>query len=163
MGTLYEITNELEMLYEMATDPDCDPQVLTDTIEGVMGELESKASSCVYVMKQLEMEQEKAEAVSKEFSDKAKVRANSLKRIKESILLTMDRLGLKELEAGDYTIKIQKNGGKEPLVLDHPEAVPDNLTKVTIEPDKEKIREYLKDNSVTWAHIEPRGRHISIK
>lgn len=163
MGTLYEIATELETLYDMSTDPECDPQALADTIESVMGELELKASSCVYVMKQLEMEQEKAETVSKEFSDKAKVRANSLKRIKEAILLTMDRLGLKELEAGDYTIKIQKNGGKEPLVLDHPEEVPDNLTKVTIEPDKDKIREYLKDNSASWAHIEPRGRHLTIK
>ena len=163
MGTLYEIATELETLYDMSTDPECDPQALADTIEGVMGELELKASSCVYVIKQLEMEQEKAEAVSKEFSDKAKVRANSLKRIKEAIMLTMDRLGLKELEAGDYTIKIQKNGGKEPLVLDHPEEVPDNLTKVTIEPDKDKIREFLKDNEASWAHIEPRGRHLTIK
>lgn len=163
MGTLYEITNELETLYEMATDPDCDPQVLTDTIEGVMGELESKASSCVYVIKQLEMEQEKAKEVAREFTAKATIRENSVKRIKDAIMFTMDRLGLKELEAGDYKIKIQKNGGKEPLVLDHPEEIPDNLTKVTIEPDKDKIREYLKENSATWAHIEPRGRHISIK
>ena len=163
MGTLYEIATELETLYDMSTDPECDPQALADTIEGVMGELEVKASSCVYVIKQLEMEQEKAEAVSKEFLDKAKVRANSLKRIKEAIMLTMDRLGLTELEAGDYTIKIQKNGGKEPLILDHPEEVPDNLTKVTIEPDKDKIREFLKDNSASWAHMEPRGRHLTIK
>ena len=28
---------------------------------------------------------------------------------------------------------------------------------------KDKIREYLKDNSATWAHIEPRGKHIVIK
>ena len=163
MGTLYEIATELETLYDMSTDPECDPQALADTIEGVMGELEVKASSCVYVIKQLEMEQEKAEAVSKEFSNKAQVRANSLKRIKEAIMLTMDRLGLTELEAGDYTIKIQKNGGKEPLILDHPEEVPDNLTKVTIEPDKDKIREFLKDNSASWAHMEPRGRHLTIK
>lgn len=163
MSTLFEITNDLETLYEMATDPECDAQALADTIEGAMGELENKASSYVYVIKQLEMEQEKAEAVSKDFADKAKLRGNNLKRIKEAIMSTMDRLGLKELEAGDYTIKIQKNGGREPLVLDHPENVPDNLTKVTIEPDKDKIREYLKDNEVEWAHIEPRGRHIAIK
>ena len=163
MGTLYEIATELETLYDMSTDPECDPQALADTIEGVMGELEVKASSCVYVIKQLEMEQEKAEAVSKEFSNKAQVRANSLKRINEAIMLTMDRLGLTELEAGDYKIKIQKNGGKEPLILDHPEEVPDNLTKVAIEPDKDKIREFLKDNSASWAHMEPRGRHLTIK
>lgn len=38
MGTLYEIATELETLYDMSTDPECDPQALADTIEGVMGE-----------------------------------------------------------------------------------------------------------------------------
>lgn len=163
MSTLYEITNDLETLYEMATDPECDPQALSDTIEGVMGMLQDKAASCVHVIKQLEMEQEKAEAVSKDFANKAKLRENNLKRIKEAIMSTMDRLELKELEAGDYTIKIQKNGGIEPFVLDHPEEVPDSLTKVTIEPDNKKIREFLKDNDASWGHLKPRGRHIVIE
>lgn len=163
MSTLYEITNDLETLYEMATDPECDPQALSDTIEGVMGMLQDKAASCVHVIKQLEMEQEKAEAVSKDFANKAKLRENNLKRIKEAIMSTMDRLELKELEAGDYTIKIQKNGGIEPLVLDHPEEVPDSLTKVTIEPDNKKIREFLKNNDASWGHLKPRRRHIVIE
>lgn len=162
MGTLYEIATELETLYEMSTDPECDPQALADTIEGVMGELEVKASSCVYVIKQLEMEQEKAEAVSKEFSNKAQVRANSLKRIKEAIMLTMDRLNIKELEAGDYTIKIQKNGGKEPLVITG--EVPDKYKKVIYEDDKELIRKAIADGEdIEFAHLEPRGKHIVIK
>jgi hypothetical protein len=163
MASLFELTNDMEALYEMATDPECDPQALEDTIEGVMGMLEDKAASCVHVIKRLEMEQEKALEVAKEFTDKATVRENNLKRIKNAIISTMDRLELKELKAGNYTIKIQGNGGLAPLKIDAPDKVPDSLCKVTVEPDNKLIRDYLKDHDVDWAHVEPRGRHITIK
>lgn len=163
MSTLYELTNEMEMLYQMATDSDCDMQALEDTIEGVMGAIELKAADYVNVIKQLEMEQSQAEIVSKAFADKAKTRENSIKRMKLALITAMDRLGKTELPAGDYTFKVQKNGGKEPLKIDDPEKVPDNLTKVIIEPDKDKIRDYLKEHDVDWAHIEPRGKYIVIK
>lgn len=162
MGTLFELATDMEMLYEMATDPDVDPQALADTIEGVMGMLEDKAASCVYVMKRLEMEQEKALEVSREFTAKATIRGNNIKRIKEAIMSTMDRLGLKELDAGNYTIKVQKNGGKEPLVITG--EVPDKFKKVIYEDDKELIRKALTDGeTLEFAHLEPRGKHIVIK
>ena len=41
--------------------------------------------------------------------------------------------------------------------------VPENMTKVIVEPDNAKIREYLKDNEAKWAHIGERGRHLEIK
>jgi hypothetical protein len=41
--------------------------------------------------------------------------------------------------------------------------VPDNMTKVTIEPDTDKIRAFLKENECEWAHLEERGRHIEVK
>lgn len=75
--------------------------------------------------------------------------------------MAMDALGKKELPAGDFTIKVKKNGGQAPLVIDG--EVPENMTKVVIEPDNAKIREYLKDNEAKWAHIGERGRHIEIK
>lgn len=162
MGTLFELATDMEVLYEMATDPDVDPQALADTIEGVMGMLEDKAASCVYVMKRLEMEQEKALEVSREFTAKATIRGNNIKRIKEAIMSTMDRLGLKELDAGNYTIKVQKNGGKEPLVITG--EVPDKFKKVIYEDDKELIRKALTDGeNLEFAHLEPRGKHIVIK
>lgn len=163
MSSLFEITNDLQMLYEMATDPECDPRELDDTIEGTLGALEIKAGGYANVIKTLEMEQDQAKKIAQEFTKKATVRENSIKRMKAALLQSMEQLGMAELPAGDFIFKVQKNGGKEPLVIDDPASVPDNLTKVTIEPDKDKIREYLKDKTCDWAHIEPRGKHIVIK
>ena len=41
--------------------------------------------------------------------------------------------------------------------------VPENMTKVIVEPDTDRIREFLKDNECEWAHLEERGKHIVIK
>lgn len=163
MGTLFELVSDMQALYEMATDPECDPQALADTIDGVMGAIETKAGGYVNVIKQLEMEQKQAEELSRSFAAKAKTRENSIKRMKETLLMAMERLDKTELPAGDFTFKVQKNGGKEPLVIDCPERVPSNMTKITVEADKDKIREFLQTNAVNWAHLEPRGKHIVIK
>jgi hypothetical protein len=83
--------------------------------------------------------------------------------MKDACLWACDELGVKEIDAGDMTIKVKNNGGQLPLIIDKPESVPENLTKITIEPDNAKIREYLKDNECDFAHIGERGRHIEVK
>lgn len=162
-NSLFDLVGEVKVLYDLAIDPECDPRAFDDTLDGIMGEIEVKAGGYAHVLKQLEMEQKQAEEISKAFAEKAKVRANNIKRMKDTLAYAMESLNVKELEAGDFTFKLQNNGGKEPIVIDKPDAVPDSLTKIIVEPDKEKIREYLMDHEADFAHIEPRGKHIVIK
>jgi hypothetical protein len=159
--TLFELVDEMQELYDMATDPDTDPETLEGSIESVMGAIEVKSCAYANLIKQLEMEQNQAEMVSKAFADKARVRKNNVKRLKEALMIAMDRLDMTALPAGAFTFKIAKNGGLQPLKIDG--EVPQNMTKVIVEPDNDKIREFLKDNECEWAHLEERGRHIVIK
>ena len=160
-NTLFELVDEMQELYDLAIDPETDPELLEGSIESVMGAIEVKACGYANLLKQLEMEQKQAEMVSQSFADKAKVRKNNIKRMKEALMLAMDRLEKKELSAGAFTIKLQKNGGLQPLKIDG--EVPQNMTKIIVEPDNDKIRAYLKDNTCDWAHLEERGQHIVIK
>ena len=161
MATLFEIVDDMKELYELATDPEVDPEVFQDTLEGLTGMLEVKSCGYVNVIKQLDMEAKQAKEVSKMFADKAKVRENNIKRMKEALQTALEAQDKTEMAAGAFTIKLQKNGGVQPLVITGD--VPQNMTKVIIEPDTDKIREYLKDNEVEWAHLEERGKHIVIK
>ena len=161
MATLFEIVDDMKGLYELATDPEVDPEVFQDTLEGLIGMLEVKSWGYVNVIKQLDMEAKQAKEVSKMFADKAKVRENNIKRMKEALQTALEAQDKTEMAAGAFTIKLQKNGGVQPLVITGD--VPQNMTKVIIEPDTDKIREYLKDNEVEWAHLEERGKHIVIK
>jgi hypothetical protein len=159
--TLFEIVDDYQNLYELATDPDTDPEVFNDTLEAIKGALEVKSSGYVNVIKQLEMEAKQADEVSEMFKAKAEVRKNNIKRMKEMLKSALETTNQESLTAGAYTIKLQKNGGVQPLVIDGD--VPQNMTKVIVEPDNAKIREYLKDHSCEWAHLEERGKHIVIK
>ncbi len=162
MSTLFEITREFEDLYIMATDPECDEEVFRDTLEALTGELEVKGQGYVSVIKQLEMEAEQADKVAKAFMEKKKRRENHIKRMKEALKEAMERTGKKEIAAGDWKIKLKINGGLQPLVIKG--EVPDNMTKVTIEPDNTKIREYLKTTTTCdWAYLDERGTHVSIE
>jgi len=159
--TLFEIVDDYQNLYELATDPDTDPEVFNDTLEAIKGALEVKSCGYVNVIKQLEMEAKQADEVSEMFKAKAEVRKNNIKRMKEMLKSALEATNQESLTAGAYTIKLQKNGGVQPLVIDGD--VPQNMTKVIVEPDNAKIREYLKDHSCEWAHLEERGKHIVIK
>lgn len=161
MATLFEIVDDMQELYEMATDPEVDPEVFQDTLEGLKGMLEVKACGYVNVIKQLDMEAKQAKEVAKMFSDKAKVRENNIKRMKDVLKMAMESTDQETMAAGAFTIKLQKNGGLQPLVIDG--EVPQNMTKVIVEPDGDKIREFLKDNKCEWAHLEERGKHVVIK
>lgn len=158
MASLFEITGDFIRLYELATEED---EAFADTLESLNFDLANKAEGYVAVIHQLEMEAGKAKELAEALTAKARARENAVKKMKEAILTAMEVSGNKQIDANGYTIRIQKNGGLQPLVIDG--AVPDNMTKIIIEPDKKKIREYLKDNECDWAHLEERGKHITIK
>ena len=161
MSSLYELTGEFQALYELATNEE-DLQVFIDTLEGLKGELEAKSAGYVHVINQLMMEANECDKVVEAFEAKKQTRVNNVKRMKEALINAMDAAGIDTLKAGEYTLKIAKNGGLQPLKIDGD--VPDSFTKVIVEPDNKKIRDaLLEGQELEFAHLEPRGRHLNIK
>ena len=159
--TLYDIKGEFLALYELATAED-DEQAFLDTLESLKGDLSNKAAGYVNVIKQLEMEQAECKTVIKAFQDKKEARENAVKRMKLALMEAMDVAGVDSIPAGDYTLKIAKNGGLQPMLITG--EVPDNFKKVIYEDDKELIRKTLTEGKeLDFAHLEERGRHLNIK
>ena len=163
MGTLFNLVGEFETLYALATSEDSeDEQIFQDTLEALRGELEVKAGGYVHVIKQLEMESNECDKVIESFRQKKNTRANNIKRMKDALINAMDAAGVDSIPAGEYTLKIAKNGGLQPLKIDG--EVPDNFKKVIYEDDKDLIRKALNDGEeLSFAHLEERGRHLNIK
>lgn len=161
MAALFDIVGEFQQLYDMATSDDIDPEVFEGTLEALTGELEVKSAGYVAVINQLSMERDKAKELKQRYENIEKARENAIKHMKARLLIAMDAIGKKELPAGDQKIMVKNNGGVQPLEITGD--VPEKFTKITIAPDNDKIREYLKDNKCDWATLKERGRHIEIK
>ena len=164
---LFDIVGDYQLLYDMATDITGDPeqeQTFADTLEALKGELEVKAEGYIHVIKQLEMEQERAEQLEYEWHLKAIKRKDSIQRMKSALVDAMKQTGHEQLEAGDYTLKVVKNGGQAPIIYDDESAIPQSLMRIKYEKDAKLIREYLTEHPDTkWAHIGERGVHLGIK
>lgn len=162
MSTLFNIVGEFQSLYQLAIDEDIGPQVFDDTLEGLKGELEIKAGGYINVIQQLDMEAKKADELVQQFELKRDIRKNRIKKLKEALMDAMIQTDNLEIEAGEYTVKVVNNGGVEPMVIDG--EVPESMCKVILEPDKKRIREAIESGQeVPYAHLEPRGKHLTIK
>ena len=161
MSSLYDLKGEFLALYELAIN-DEDPQAFLDTLEGLKGELEVKAGGYVHVIKQLTMEADECDKLIDAFTAKKSARMNNVKRMKEALIDAMDAAGIDSLKAGEFNLKISKNGGLQPMKITG--EVPDSFTKVIVEPDNKKIRDALANGeALEFAHLEERGRHLNIK
>ena len=165
MSSLFDLAGEYKELYAMLTDADEDEQqVVEDTLEAVIGEIEVKAEGYVCLLNRLDMELSACKKHRDEWARAYTVRENAIKRLKQRAADAMMQMGKKEIKAGDNVIKLKGNGGTAPLILDENKEVPQSYMKVILEPDKEKIRKAIEGGAeLDFAHIAPRGKHIEIK
>ena len=162
MSTLFEIVGMHQDLYQLAIDEEIDTQVFEDTLEGLKGELEIKTSGYINVIQQLDMEAKKADELMHQFELKRDLRKDRINRLKSMLLDAMIKTDNLTLDTGEYTVKVVNNGGVEPMIIDG--EVPESMCKVILEPDKKRIREAIeKGEDVPYAHLMPRGKHLSIK
>lgn len=167
--TLYELVGEWQTLWDMANDDDVDEDVLIDTMESVEDQIMVKAEGYLRFFDNLEHQASKYKAEAdflsakaKEWKDKADRTQRKLTAMKDRLKYAMVLTDHPTIQAGPYTVKVVKNGGKQPLMI-HGE-VPEAWCKMTIEPDKDKIRDCLESGGkLDFAYLADRGTRLSIK
>lgn len=167
MSRLYEITGNILTLQELLENPLDDEDVLKDTLEAVQGEYEYKLEAYCKVIKNMETDIEAFKMEAKRLSDKAKMLEKNKDRLKKVMFDSMKATGTDKVKGQLFTIAIQKNGGKIPVIMapgtttDH---LPDALVKVVESPDLEAIRELLEAGKVVEGFtLGERGESLRIK
>lgn len=164
MSTLYELTTQYQTLLDLgdSDDPE-DQEVFRTTLEGLDYELDLKADDYAAVIMLLNG---KAETIDKEIERLSRIKLaidNNVKRMKQILQWSMEQTGRTEIKTALHTFRIQKNGGKAPLLINEPE-VPDSYKKIILEIDREKIRAALEDGEqLPFAQIGERGSHLRVK
>ena len=164
MANLYEITGDLLTLQDMLEEALDDDQVLLDTLEAVQGEYEYKMENYCKVIRNLEASMNALKTEAKRLSDKAKTMSNNIDRLKKAIYDSMKATGTDKVKGQIFTVAIQKNDGKLPVIVDVDTAdLPDELVKIVESPDLEAIAKLIDSGNTQYAHYGERGESLRIK
>ncbi len=168
MGSLYELTDEMTTLLDWLEDPEADQEAIKDTLEGVQCEFEAKAEGYCKVIRQIEADAKALKEEEERFNRRRVACENAAKRLKDALqnaMILTGNDGKDGLAAGLFKLKVVGNGGLKPLKITGD--VPSEFKRVIYEDDQKAIREMLEHlpegQECEWAHLEERGRHLSIK
>lgn len=168
MAALYELTNSIRQLYDMAEEDD-DFYKFTDTFkdtyEGLEGEFSDKVANIGRLVKSLESDAKELDAEAKSLAQREKSLEKRSKWLKDYLLKCMKEANIRESGDTITKVRIQNNGGKIPLILDTDvEEIPAEYQKVSYAPDNDKIREALDNGeNLPFAHYGERGESVRIK
>lgn len=162
--TLYELRAEYMELLALLEDPDTDPQVIADTMEGIQGEIDIKCDSYVVVIKNLESQVEMIDAELIRLEKNKSALTNNIKRMKAAVLDTIQMTGSRKMVTDHFKLSIVKNGGKQPMEVDEIEKIPQAYISMKPVADTEKIRKELEaGRELEFARLKPRGEHLGIR
>ena len=162
MSTLYEITGEYLALLDYADGTELEDQkIFTDTLESIQGELTVKADGYAAVIAEIDASIKKFDGEIDRLTKRRDAMKNSVKKMKEALFSAMKTMNMDEIKTDFHKFKIVNNGGKRALEVTG--EVPERFTKVTIEPDNDKIREAIEaGEDISFAHLKERGQHLRI-
>lgn len=143
--TLYDLTAEYQALLQMAEDPDTDPEVLTDTMEALEGEIEEKADGYAIVMKELEATEQKIKTEVDRLNARRLSISNNIRCMKLRLQTSMIETGKTKFKTDLFSFGIQKNPPAVVIDEQYIENIPEKYL-VQQDPviDKKKIKEDLK-------------------
>ena len=162
MATIYELTDDYRRLLELLEDPDMDPEVLRDTMEGLDGEFELKAEGYAKVMTEASAMAAGAKAEGERLINRAKSLEENVKRMRATLQGAMELTGKTKFKTDLFSFYIQKS--PPALKIDNPAAIPSKFL-IPQEPkvDSGAIKEALKDgNTFDWCHLE-QGQSLRIR
>lgn len=164
MSTLYELTEEWQQLIAMMEDPDVDPQLIKDTLEGLSGEIEEKGDNYAKVIKMYEGDIATIDAEIKRLTALKQARQKNIERMKESLKNAMAAIGKVKFKTSLFNFGIRKNPAK--MIVDDATKVPAYYWVVP-EPKPEINKALLKEDlkkgkAIEGAHLE-QGESLTIK
>lgn len=165
---LYKVADDylaaLRTLESLLADGTLTQEVVSDTIEGLSGDLEVKALNIIAYTKNLEAE---ANAIESAITP-MKLRMESLRRkrdwLREYVLSNMRRTKITEIKSPYYIIRVRENPAR--VVIDNEAGLPADCWReipARREPDKAAIKAKLSTGEkMECAHLE-KGVRLEIK
>jgi hypothetical protein len=161
---LYELTEQYRSLEALGTSDDLPAEVIRDTLEGLEGQLQDKATNVALYIRNLESVAtaiDEAATTMRLRGERLRKRAQSLN---DYLLLNMQMSGITKIESPFFTLAVRNN--PPTVVIDNEADIPDSYKRTpppapppVAVPDKKAIAEAIKaGEAVPGAHAETRQR-----
>lgn len=165
MTALYNIAAEYREAAEKLSDLDLDEQTIADTLEGMSGELEVKATNVAFFARNLESLAASIKEAEAGMAARRKALENRAARMRDYLLNCMQLAGVQKIE-GPY-FKLAQRENPPAVIIDEPGLIPAEFMRQPDPPppapDKTAIKEALKAGTeVPGAHL-ARGVRLEIK
>ena len=165
MTKLHEIAAEYREVAALAdSDDEGMAQAVLDTLEAVGGEFEQKAQTLVRITLNRDSDIAALEAEIKRLEDRKRVIVSQQQSFKDYLRRNMEATGITKISCPLFSITLAK--GRESVVVDDENSIPDDLMRVKTEiaPDKTAIAAKLKaGEEVPGARLERGQSSIRIK
>lgn len=163
--TLYRVADEFLVASQKLADLDLDEQTIADTLEGLQGDVEVKATNVAMFAKNLEATAEQIKVAESAMAARRSAIENRAKRIREYLKLNMERTGITKIESPYFKLAIVNN--PPAVVIDAASQIPEVFMRQPepppAVPDKKLIAEALKaGQDVRGCHLE-RGTRLDIR
>lgn len=144
--TLYEIATQYRADLDKLAELDLDDQTLTDTLDGMGGELEVKAQSVACFIRNLEATAAQIKEAEAQMAARRKALENRAGRIKDYLLASMMVAGVQKVECPLFRLSVRDNPAA--VEVYEPELIPAEFMRQPEPPppapDKAAIKEAMK-------------------
>ena len=165
MTALYEIAAEYRDAATKLAELDLDAQTIADTLEGLSGDLETKAQNVAFFVRNLEATAAAIKQAEADMSARRKAMENRADSLRRYIFESMTVAGIEKIECPHFRLAIKNN----PAAVDvfEPGLVPASFMRTPEPtppaPDKTAIKEALKaGQDVPGARLTS-GQRLEIK
>ena len=146
LPTLYDIAAEYRADVEKLADLDLPPETVKDTLEGMSGALEAKATNIASLVRNLEVTADAIKQAEADMAKRRKALENRIQSIKDYTLNVMVANNIEKIETPYFKLSVAKN----PVSVDvyDPTQIPAHFMRQPEPPppapDKVAIKESLK-------------------
>ena len=161
LPALYTLADEYLADLDALSDLDMPPEVLNDTLEGMRGDLETKATNVAMFVRNLESMAEQIKEAERTMALRRKAMEQRSEHIREYLLSNMERTGISKIESPWFAITIKRNPAS--VVIDAAGQVPERFYVYPPAPepypDKKALAAALKaGEEITGCHLEQKPR-----
>ena len=141
MANIYELTNELSLLWDLMENGELEDEVLIGAFDVAKEDLADKLEGYCKFIKNLESDIQGLKAEEERLNARRKTMENTVTRCKEAMKFALNTAGEKKIACGTFTVSVQNNAPSVVLDEQYIENIPEEYL-VPQEPkiDKKKIK-----------------------